>query len=106
MLLRDLSGLPYAKDKLLSCATRTLERISKNPIAEESITFNRVNPAWDRFPAMLSVIRPTSLQIIMTYRGNFSEHPIDPGTGSLAYTQTRLAQSPDLELTSQNILLC
>ena len=59
-LLHDSSGLPYVKDRLFSCATRTLERISKNPLAEESITFNRVNPAWDRFPTPLSVIRTVS----------------------------------------------
>ena len=60
-LLHDSSGLPYVKDRLLSCATRTLERISKNPLVEESITFNRVNPAWDRFPTPLSVIHLVSL---------------------------------------------
>ena len=60
-LLHDSSGLPYVKDRLLSCATRTLERISKNPLVEESIAFNRVNPAWDRFPTPLSVIHPVSL---------------------------------------------
>ena len=60
-LLHDSSDLPYMKDRLLSCATKTLERISKNPLAEESITFNRVNPAWDRFPTPLSVIGPVSL---------------------------------------------
>ena len=60
-LLHDSSGLPYVKDRLLSCATRTLERISKNPLVEESIKFNRVNPEWDRFPTPLSVIRPVSL---------------------------------------------
>ena len=60
-LLHDSSGLPYVKDRLLSCATRTSEKISINPLAEESITFNRVNPAWDRFPTPLSVIRPVSL---------------------------------------------
>ena len=49
-LLHDSSGLPYVKDRLLSCATRTLKRISKDPLVEESITFNRVNPALDRFP--------------------------------------------------------
>ena len=31
-LLHDSSGLPYVKDRLLSCATRTLERMSKNPL--------------------------------------------------------------------------
>ena len=60
-LLHDSSGLIYVKDRLLSCTTRTLERISKNPLVEESITFNRVNPAWDRFQTPLSVIRPVSL---------------------------------------------
>ena len=60
-LLHDSSGLPYVKDRLLSCETRTLERISKNPLVEESITFNRVNPAWDRFPTLLSVIYPVNL---------------------------------------------
>ena len=34
----------------------------------------------------------------MTYRGNFSIHPIAPETGSLAYRWTRLGQSLDLEL--------
>ena len=37
-LLHDLSGLQFVKDRLLSCAIRTLERISKNPLVEESIT--------------------------------------------------------------------
>ena len=60
-LLHDSSGVPYVKDRLLSCATRTFERISKNTLVKESITFNRVNPAWDRFPTPLSVIRPVSL---------------------------------------------
>ena len=44
-LLHDSSGLPYVKDRLLSYATRTLERTFKNPLVDESITFNRVNPA-------------------------------------------------------------
>ena len=56
-LLHDASRLPYVKDRLLSCATGTLERISKYPL----VTFNRVNSAWDRFPTPLSVIRPVSL---------------------------------------------
>ena len=42
-------------------APRTSERISKNALVEESITFNRVNPAWDRFPTSLSAVRPVSL---------------------------------------------
>ena len=104
-LLHDAPGLPYVKATLLSCATRTLERISKNPLGEESITFNRVNPAWDRFPTLLSVIHPVSLQTNMTY---FSKHPVALETGSLAYMRTRLAQSSDLELkpTKATLLVC
>ena len=60
-LLHDSSGLRYMKDRILSCATRTLVTISKNPLVEESITFNRVNSACDRFPTQLSVIRLVSL---------------------------------------------
>ena len=60
-LLHDSSGLPYVKDRLFSRATKTLERISANPLVEESISSNKVNPAWDHFPTPLSVIRPVSL---------------------------------------------
>ena len=60
-LLHDSSGLPYVKDRLLSRATRTLERISVNPLVEESISSNKVNPAWDRFPTRFSIMRPVSL---------------------------------------------
>ena len=56
-LLHDSSGLPYVKDRLLFRATRTLERISGNYLVEESISSNKVNPAWDRFPTPLSIIR-------------------------------------------------
>ena len=60
-LLHDPSGLPYVKDRLFSRATRTLERISANPLVEESISSNKVNPAWDRFPTPLSIARPVRL---------------------------------------------
>ena len=33
MLLHDSSGLPYAKDRLLSCATKSLDRIAQNPLS-------------------------------------------------------------------------
>ena len=58
-LLHDSTGLPYVKDRLLSCATKSLDRIAQNPLAEASISSNRLN-AWDRFPMPLSVIRPGS----------------------------------------------
>ena len=74
-LLHDSSGLQYIKDRLFSRATRTLERISANPLVEESISSNKVNPAWDRFPTPFSIIRPVSLQTPMAYRDNSSKHP-------------------------------
>ena len=60
-LLHDSSGLPYMKDRLFSHATRTLERISVIPLVDESMSSNKVNPAWDRFPTPLLIIRPVSL---------------------------------------------
>ena len=58
--LHDSTGLPYVKDRLLSCASMSLGRIAQNPLVEESISSNRLNPAWDRFPTPLSVVRPVS----------------------------------------------
>ena len=60
-LLHDSSGLPYVKDRPLSCASKSLDRIAQNPLVEESIAPNRLNPDWDRFPTPLSVVRPVSL---------------------------------------------
>ena len=59
-LLYDSTGLPYVKDRLLSCATKSLDRIAQNPLVEASISSNWLNPVWDRFPTPLSVIRPGS----------------------------------------------
>ena len=36
-LLHDSTGLPYVKDRLLSCAAKSLDRIAQNPLVEESI---------------------------------------------------------------------
>ena len=59
-LLHDSNGLPYVKDRLLSCATKSLDRIAQNPLVEASISSNRLNPARDRFPMPLLVIHPGS----------------------------------------------
>ena len=59
-LLHNSTGLPYVKDRLLSCATKSLDRIAQNPLVGESISSNKLNPAWDRFPMPLSVVRPVS----------------------------------------------
>ena len=44
-LLHDSTGLSYVKDRLLSCANKSLYRIAQNPLVEESISSNRLNPA-------------------------------------------------------------
>ena len=54
-LLHDSAGLPFVKDRLLSCANKFLDRIAQNPLVEESVSSNRLNPAWDRFPMPLLV---------------------------------------------------
>ena len=36
-LLHDSNGLPYVKDRLLSCATKSLDRIAQNSLVEESV---------------------------------------------------------------------
>ena len=43
-LLHDSTGLPYGNDRLLSCATKSQDRIAQNPLVEESISLNRLNP--------------------------------------------------------------
>ena len=62
-LLHDSTGLPYVKGRLLSCATKSLDRIAQNPLVEESISHSRLNPAWDRFPTPLTVVRPRKLSV-------------------------------------------
>ena len=56
-LLHDSTGLPYVKDCLFTCATKSLDRIAQNPPVGASISSNKHNPAWDRFPTPLSVVR-------------------------------------------------
>ena len=57
-LLHDSTGLPYVKNHLLTCATKSLDRIAQNPLVELSIWSNRLNPAWDCFRTPLWVVRP------------------------------------------------
>ena len=59
-LLHDSTGLPYVMDRLLTCTTKSLDRIAQNPLVETSISSHRLSPAWDRFPTPLSVVRPGS----------------------------------------------
>ena len=61
ILLHDTVGLPYVKYRLLSCAAKSLDTIAQDPLAEESISSNRLNPACDCFPTPLSVVCPVSL---------------------------------------------
>ena len=59
-LLHYSSGLPYLKDRLLSCASKSLDRIAQNSLADEAIPSNRLNRALNRFSTPLSVVRPVS----------------------------------------------
>ena len=99
-LLHDSIGLPYVKDRLLSCATKSLDRIAQNPLDEESISSKRLNPAWDHFPTPLSVVRPVSPQINVIYWGALPKachclkQAVRPIHGHI------LAQSPDSEFKS------
>ena len=51
-LLHDSTGLPYVKDRLLSCVTKSLDGIAQNPLVEESISSNRLSPAWDTYQSL------------------------------------------------------
>ena len=59
-LLHNSSGLPYVEDRLLSCATKSLDRIAQNPLVRESISSHWLNLAWDCFPTPLSVVHSVS----------------------------------------------
>ena len=86
------------KDRLLSCTTKSLDRIAQNPLVEESISSNRLNPAWDRFPTPLSVVRPVSPYIDLIYWGDLPKachclkQAVQPIRGHV------LAQSTDYEI--------
>ena len=73
-------------------------RIAQNPLVEESISSNRFNPAWDRLPTPLLVVRPVGLWFNAVYWGDLPKRLSLSETGSPAYTRTSLAQSSDLEL--------
>ena len=69
-LLHDSTGLPYVKHRLISCVTKSLDRTAQNPLVEESISSNRLNPAWDRFPTPLSLVGPVNPSINVIYWGD------------------------------------
>ena len=49
-LFHDVGGLQYVKDKLLSCATRSLDRIAQNPPVKESTGFQHAQSSMGPFP--------------------------------------------------------
>ena len=50
--------LRYSKDRPFYSVTRTQENISQNPLVEESISFEKINPGWDHFQQPLSIVCP------------------------------------------------
>ena len=49
-LLHDSFGLPYVKDRLLSCAYKPPDRIAQKPPVEKLTSLNRLNPTLGPFP--------------------------------------------------------
>ena len=78
-LQHDSTGLPYVKDRLLTCATKSLDRIAQNPLVEASISSNKHNPAWDRFPShsRWSVLEVLSIALVIFFT---STHILTPLT--------------------------
>ena len=72
-LLHDSTGLPYVKDRLLTCATKSLDRIAQNPLVEASISSHRHNPAWDRFPT--PTLGGPSWRFLVSLWSSFYLHP-------------------------------
>ena len=66
-LLHDSTGLPYVKDHLLTCATKSLYRIAQNPLVEASISSHRHNPGWDIFQrhSRWSVLEILSITLVI-----------------------------------------
>ena len=49
-LLHDSTGLPYVKDRLLSCATKSLGRIAQNPSGRRVNIFQQAQSCLGLFP--------------------------------------------------------
>ena len=56
-------GVNFVRYNAPYCGTKSLDRIAQNPLVEESISHNRLNPAWDRFPTPLTVVRPSKSSV-------------------------------------------
>ena len=59
-LLNDSSGLPYVKDRLLSCATKSLDRIAQIPWSGSQYLPTGSTLLGTVFPTPLSVVCPVS----------------------------------------------
>ena len=57
----SLMMLHNGKDRLLSCASKSLDRNCTKSSGRGVDISNRLNPSWERFPTPLSVVRPVSL---------------------------------------------
>ena len=62
-LLHDSTGLPYVKERLLSCTTKSLDRIAQNPLFGESISSNRLNPLRNLWQYNVNVLRLANISI-------------------------------------------
>ena len=60
-------------DRLLTCATKSLDRIAQNPLVEASISSHRHNPGWDRFPN--ATLGSPSWRFLVSPWSSFYLHP-------------------------------
>ena len=98
-LLHEASGLAYVRERLITVGQNHLARMHANPLVEHTINSARTNIAWDKYKAPISILKPPDWSTDTEYRMqenevNLGQRPtIDPESGSLARTRTRLAQS-------------
>ena len=57
-LLHEASGLPYARERLISVGQNHLARMHANPLVEHTINSARTNIAWDKYKTPISILKP------------------------------------------------
>ena len=104
-LLYDSSGLPYVKDRLLSCASKSLDRNCTKSTSREVDIFQQAQSHLGAFSNAIICGPSCKSWSWCDLMGWASKRLSLSETGSPGYTRTRLAQSLDLELKCQHRLI-
>ena len=56
-LLHEASGLPYARERLITVGQNHLARMHANPFVEHTINSARTNIAWDKYKTPMSILK-------------------------------------------------